>query len=149
MRFFTIIPTLLKYSMAHGMRDSTSRATSPALSFDELARILAEEWENLPEEGKTPYRKKADEERLRHETMGAAMALTQVSDILYSSRERGEHPTANVQRSYAPSLTVNTAGRLKQNKKRRKRQRIPRGPLGVLLVMNIPGVKFSKLLVYL
>lgn len=53
-------------------------AASPALSFEELSKILAEEWERLPEEQKTPYRKKADEERLRHETMGAAMVLTQV-----------------------------------------------------------------------
>ncbi|CAM9739038.1 unnamed protein product [Pylaiella littoralis] len=53
-------------------------AASPALSFEELARILAEEWERLPEEQKTPYRNKADEERLRHETMGAAIALTQI-----------------------------------------------------------------------
>lgn len=49
------------------------------MSFEELARILAEEWKRLPEEQKTPYRKKADEER--HEAMGAAMVLTQVSDL--------------------------------------------------------------------
>lgn len=55
-----------------------SRAASPTLTFEELFRILGEEWERLPEEEKTPYRDRANERRLQHETMGAAIALTQV-----------------------------------------------------------------------
>ncbi|CAM9422624.1 unnamed protein product [Ectocarpus sp. 8 AP-2014] len=57
------------------------RAASPVLSFEELARILAEEWDSMPEEAKTPYRQRADEEHLRHETMSAALALTQVTSV--------------------------------------------------------------------
>ncbi|CAM9444749.1 unnamed protein product [Ectocarpus sp. 4 AP-2014] len=57
------------------------RAASPVLSFEELARILAEEWESMPEEAKTPYRQRADEEHLRHETMSAALVLTQVMSV--------------------------------------------------------------------
>lgn len=48
------------------------------MSFEEMARTIAEEWEKLPEESKTPYRERADEERLRHEAMSAALVLTQV-----------------------------------------------------------------------
>ncbi|CAN0107418.1 unnamed protein product [Ectocarpus sp. 12 AP-2014] len=57
------------------------RAASPVLSFEELARILAEEWDSMPEEAKTPYRQRADEEHLRHETMSAALVLTQVTSV--------------------------------------------------------------------
>ncbi|CAM9446830.1 unnamed protein product [Hapterophycus canaliculatus] len=60
-------------------RAAEAIASSPAMSFEELARILAEDWENLSEESKTPFREKADEERLRHETVSAALVLTQVN----------------------------------------------------------------------
>lgn len=54
------------------------RAASPTLTFEQLAKRLAAEWENLPEEVKSVYRHKSNEEALRHETIGAAMVLTQV-----------------------------------------------------------------------
>lgn len=57
---------------------SRGRAATPTLSFEELARRLAEEWEKLPEEDRAVYRQRSDEELLRHETMDAAMVLTQV-----------------------------------------------------------------------
>ncbi|CAM9565336.1 unnamed protein product, partial [Ectocarpus fasciculatus] len=57
------------------------RAASPVVSFDELARMLAEEWDNMPEEAKTPYRQRADEELLLRETMSAALVLSQVVSL--------------------------------------------------------------------
>ncbi|CBJ30135.1 conserved unknown protein [Ectocarpus siliculosus] len=63
----------------------STRAASPVVSFEELARILAEEWDSMPEEAKTPYRQRADEEHLRHETMSAALALTQIGTPSFPS----------------------------------------------------------------
>eukprot|EP00903_Cladosiphon_okamuranus_P014150 g13150.t1 len=59
----------------------TAAAASPTMTFEELeeqTRILVEEWERLPEEDKTPYRERATERRLQHETVDAAIALTQI-----------------------------------------------------------------------
>lgn len=56
------------------------------MSFEELQRILGEEWDRLPEADKTPYRDRAIERRLQHETMGAAIALTQVR--LHKTKKR-------------------------------------------------------------
>eukprot|EP00752_Nemacystus_decipiens_P005827 g5267.t1 len=58
----------------------TAAAASPAMTLDELRMLLAEEWDQLADDDKTPYRDKANERRLQHEreTMGAAIALTQI-----------------------------------------------------------------------
>ncbi|CAM9490011.1 unnamed protein product, partial [Laminaria digitata] len=54
------------------------RGASPALSFEELSRILAQEWDGLSEVAKTPYKTKADNQRVRYEAVSAALVLTQV-----------------------------------------------------------------------
>lgn len=75
---------------------SSKRLESPSLEFDELARIIAEEWASLSEEAKTPYKDKADEDSVRYEAMGAALVLTQVSTAAafhtYSNTGKFEYP---------------------------------------------------------
>lgn len=51
---------------------------SPALPLEELARILADHWDCLSDEAKTPYKNRATEEGHRQEALGAAVVLTQV-----------------------------------------------------------------------
>lgn len=72
-------------SSAHQPRGCThnsllysQRVHSPSLPFEELARILADQWANLSDEAKTPYKNKAAEECRLQEALGAAVALTQV-----------------------------------------------------------------------
>ena len=54
------------------------RGASPVLSFEELSRILAQEWDGLSEVAKTPYNDMAAIQRGRYEAMSAALVLTQV-----------------------------------------------------------------------
>lgn len=54
------------------------RVLSPTLSLAEVIRIVADQWDNLSEDAKTPYKDRADEERHRYDTLGAALMLTQV-----------------------------------------------------------------------
>ena len=60
---------------------SIPRGASPALSFEELSRILAEEWDSLSEVAKTPYKNKSDSQRVRYEAVSAALVLTQVDTL--------------------------------------------------------------------
>ena len=54
------------------------RVVSPALSLAEVIRIVTDQWDNLSEHAKTPYKDRADEARHHYDTLDAALVLTQV-----------------------------------------------------------------------
>lgn len=57
----------------------TRRMLSPALSLEDLRRVIENEWTTLSYDAKKPYNDKANEELSRSELDNAALTLTQVS----------------------------------------------------------------------